>query len=66
MELANTFLFTEQDLPGFKSKTQGAKSDIPAFLRPKPERRENTQTDGDNKRGRKGRYQPYYRKAIPS
>ncbi|KAI0387518.1 transcription initiation factor IIF, beta subunit-domain-containing protein [Hypomontagnella monticulosa] len=66
MNLQNTFLFTEQDLPGFKSRSQGAKSDIPAYLRPKPERpRENTQPEDNNKRGRKGRYQPYYRKAIP-
>ncbi|KAI1456009.1 transcription initiation factor iif [Annulohypoxylon moriforme] len=66
MNLTNTFLFSEQDLPGFKSKSQGANSDIPAFLRPKPERRDNAQQEGgDNKRGRKGRYQPYYRKAIP-
>ncbi|KAI2624357.1 transcription initiation factor IIF, beta subunit-domain-containing protein [Hypoxylon sp. NC1633] len=68
MNLTNSFLFTEQDLPGYKSKVQN--KDIPAHLRPKPERpRENTQAEGDsnnnNKRGRKGRYQPYYRKAIP-
>ncbi|KAI1379395.1 transcription initiation factor IIF, beta subunit-domain-containing protein [Hypoxylon crocopeplum] len=63
--LTNTFLFTEQDLPGYKSKAQGANSDIPAYLRPKPERRENTQPEADNKHGRKKRYQPYYRKAIP-
>ncbi|KAI0152227.1 transcription initiation factor iif [Hypoxylon sp. NC0597] len=65
MNLTNTFLFTEQDLPGYKSKAQGANNDIPSYLRPKPERRENAQPEGDNKRSRKNRYQPYYRKAIP-
>ncbi|KAI1107000.1 transcription initiation factor iif [Jackrogersella minutella] len=66
MNLTNTFLFTEQDLPGYKSKAQGANSDIPSYLRPRPERRENAQPEGgDNKRGHKKRYQPYYRKAIP-
>ncbi|KAF3067470.1 Transcription initiation factor IIF subunit beta [Daldinia childiae] len=65
MSLTNTFLFTEQDLPGYKSKAQGANSDIPSYIRPKPERpQQNAQPEGE-KRGRKGRYQPYYRKAIP-
>ncbi|KAI1386204.1 transcription initiation factor iif [Hypoxylon trugodes] len=67
MNLTNTFLFTEQDLPGYKTKAQGANSDIPSYLRPKPERPQNTQegeNNNNNKRGRK-RYQPYYRKAIP-
>lgn len=62
----NTFLFTEQDLPGYKSKGQGPNNDIPAYLRPKPQRvPDNTQPEG-NKYGHKKRYQPYYRKAIPS
>ncbi|KAL7627411.1 hypothetical protein AAE478_001604 [Parahypoxylon ruwenzoriense] len=66
MQLTNTFLFTEQDLPGFKSKSQGANSDIPAYLRPKPDRpREEKKPEENNKGNRKGRYQPYYRKAIP-
>ncbi|KAI1412154.1 transcription initiation factor iif [Hypoxylon sp. FL1857] len=64
MNLTNTFLFTEQDLPGYKSKAQGPNSDIPSHLRPKPDR-QNEKQEGDNKRGRKNRYQPYYRKAIP-
>ncbi|KAI0161700.1 transcription initiation factor iif [Hypoxylon sp. FL1284] len=64
--LKSTYLFTEQDLPGYKSKGQGPNNDIPAYLRPKPERvRDNSQPEANNKHGRKGRYQPYYRKAIP-
>ncbi|ORY66289.1 transcription initiation factor IIF, beta subunit-domain-containing protein [Pseudomassariella vexata] len=64
MNLLNTFMFTEQDLPGYKSKAQGANSNIPAHLRPKPPQRpqdNNVKTEP----GRKARYQPYYRKAIP-
>ena len=84
MELDNTFLFTEQDLPGYKNKTQGANNNIPPHLRRRHEQqaRERLQQDGNandnassnannsntnnsNHRGKK-RYQPYYRKAIPS
>ncbi|KAI1081753.1 transcription initiation factor IIF, beta subunit-domain-containing protein [Whalleya microplaca] len=62
MKLPNTFLFTEQDLPGYKNKAQGPNSDIPAHLRPRPERPpQKPQPEA----GRKQRYQPYYRKAIP-
>ncbi|OTB00043.1 hypothetical protein M426DRAFT_324622 [Hypoxylon sp. CI-4A] len=64
MNLTNTFLFTEKDTEGYKSKNQGA-TNIPHYLRPKAPRPEKTEADGDNKRPRKGRYQPYYRKAIP-
>ncbi|KAI8630528.1 hypothetical protein F5Y19DRAFT_483855 [Xylariaceae sp. FL1651] len=66
MALANTFLFTEQDLPGFKSKSQGANSDLPPHLRRRQEQQqrpeEKTQPDGGVK---KNKYQPRYRKAIP-
>ncbi|KAH8675885.1 transcription initiation factor IIF, beta subunit-domain-containing protein [Xylariales sp. PMI_506] len=62
--LLNTFMFTEQDLPGFKNKYQGGpNSDIPAHLRPRPERpKENGQPEAGRRRGRR---EPYYRKAIP-
>lgn len=82
MALNNTFLFTEQDLPGYKNRTQGANNNIPPHLRRRHEQqaREKLQKDNDtndntnnattnssnnNHRGKK-RYQPYYRKAIPS
>jgi transcription initiation factor TFIIF subunit beta len=63
--LLNTFMFMEQDLPGFKNRTQGGPNNsIPPHLRPKPER---PKEDGGkpDAGGRKGRREPYYRKAIP-
>jgi transcription initiation factor TFIIF subunit beta len=61
----NTFVFTEQDLPGFKSKSKAkfdaASANIPARLtRPKTEKQGEKQPFDKNKR-----FQPYYRKAIP-
>ncbi|KAK1968861.1 transcription initiation factor IIF [Colletotrichum eremochloae] len=64
-ELArSTFVFTEEDLPGFKAKskarTDAANAGIPArFLRPKADKVEKKPFE----KGR--RWQPYYRKAIP-
>ncbi|KXH39463.1 transcription initiation factor IIF [Colletotrichum salicis] len=60
----STFVFTEEDLPGFKAKTKArtdaANAGIPArFLRPKTEKVEKKPFE----KGR--RWQPYYRKAIP-
>lgn len=78
MQLKNSFLFSEQDLPGFKTRGQGANSNIPAHLRRSQEKpKEKPQEEGGSghgaggsggggRGGRKGRYQPYYRKAIPS
>ena len=71
MQLNNTFLFTEQDLPGYKNKSQGANNNIPQYLRRKHEQsRDNAQQDGNNNNpnngGVKKRYQQRYRKAIPS
>lgn len=62
--LLNTFVFTEQDLPGFKSKAQGANSNIPGHLRNRFNRNQNNNNNAKQEGGRK-RYQPYYRKAIP-
>ncbi|KAF7533377.1 hypothetical protein G7054_g7128 [Neopestalotiopsis clavispora] len=65
--LLNTFMFTEQDLPGFKNKYPGGpNNNIPAHLRPKPPppKAENGQPQGGG-HGRNRRKEPYYRKAIP-
>ncbi|KAJ2991470.1 hypothetical protein NUW58_g2497 [Xylaria curta] len=67
MDLGNSFLFTEQDLPGFKSRSHGANSDLPPHLRRRQEQQqqrpeEKTQPEGGVK---KNKYQPRYRKAIP-
>ncbi|PMD26592.1 hypothetical protein NA56DRAFT_654403 [Hyaloscypha hepaticicola] len=61
----NTFVFTEQDLPGFKSKSKQkfdpASANMPARLtRPKNDKPMSKQPYDPNKR-----FQPYYRKAIP-
>jgi len=65
MDARNLFVFTEEDLPGFKAKSkarqEAAAAGIPvSLLKPKAERVEKPSHE------RKGRYQPYYRKAIPS
>ncbi|PMD56549.1 uncharacterized protein K444DRAFT_694164 [Hyaloscypha bicolor E] len=61
----NTFVFTEQDLPGFKSKSKQkfdpASANMPARLtRPKNDKPISKQPHDPNKR-----FQPYFRKAIP-
>ncbi|KAK8042056.1 transcription factor IIF beta subunit [Apiospora rasikravindrae] len=63
--LLNTFLFTEQDLPGFKSKSQGANSNIPHHLRNRQRDNANKDNSNNKQEGGRKRYQPYYRKAIP-
>ena len=64
--VSNTFVFTEQDLPGFKSKSRtafnAATANMPAkLLRPKTDKPVTKQPYDANKR-----YQPYFKKAIPS
>ncbi|KAI0020592.1 transcription initiation factor IIF, beta subunit-domain-containing protein [Xylariomycetidae sp. FL0641] len=64
MSLTNTFLFTEQDLPGYKHKTQSANSNLPPHLR-RQQNRPEEKSQPEAGVGRKGKYQPRYRKAIP-
>jgi len=60
----NTFVFTEQDLPGFKSKSQAkfdlSSANMPARLTKSKIDRPKQPYD-QNKR-----FEPYFRKAIPS
>lgn len=61
----NTYIFSEQDLPGFKSKTRAkfdlASANMPARLtRPQPDRSDKARFDKD-----KQRFTPYVKK-IPS
>lgn len=62
----NTFVFTEQDLPGYKSRTKTRTLDpltanMPARLtRPKPEKTAAQQPYDKNRK-----FQPYVRKAVP-
>lgn len=76
MEVTNTFVFTEKDMPGYSSKmnTGGVKEGEPAiparFLY--QDRNKEGGGGGGGGGGNKGqwgkpqRYQPYIRKAIPS
>jgi len=62
----NTFVFTEKDLPGFKSKSRAkfdaASANMPARLtRAKNENPISKQPYDPNKR-----FQPYFKRAIPS
>ena len=62
----NTFVFTEKDLPGFKSRSRAkfdlASANMPSRLtRPKNDKPFSKQPYDPNKR-----FQPYFRKAIPS
>ncbi|CAZ85590.1 unnamed protein product [Tuber melanosporum] len=72
MEVNNTFVFTEKDMPGFSSKlnTGGVKEGepaIPARLLYQHRDRESNSGGGGGGKGNWGkqRYQPYVRKAIP-
>ncbi|KAI0151756.1 transcription initiation factor IIF, beta subunit-domain-containing protein [Xylariaceae sp. FL1272] len=73
LALANTYLFTEQDLPGFKSESRGANNDLPPHLRRQHEQRQQQKLQQHDKSAqqpdhggvKKDKYQPRYRKAIP-
>lgn len=73
MEVNNTFVFTEKDMPGFSSKlnTGGVKEGEPAIpARLLYQHRDRESNSGGSGGGKgnwgKQRYQPYVRKAIPS
>ncbi|KAI1128293.1 transcription initiation factor IIF, beta subunit-domain-containing protein [Nemania abortiva] len=66
MNLSNMFMFTEQDLPGFKSRSHGANSDLPPHLRRRQEQQQRPEEKTQPEAGvKKNKYQPRYRKAIP-
>lgn len=60
----NTYVFTEQNLPGFKSKTQGkfesSTANMPARLNRERNQKERPAFDKNK------RFQPYFRRAVPS
>lgn len=65
-DVNNHFIFSEEDLPGFKARNkaraEAASAGIPSsLLRPKPGAGVEKPTYD-----RRSRFQPYYRKAIPS
>lgn len=64
-DLKDHYVFSEEDLPGYKAKNrariEASNAGIPAsLLRSREPRPEKPTYD------RRSRYQPYYRKAIPS
>jgi transcription initiation factor TFIIF subunit beta len=68
MEVTNTYVFTEKDMPGYESKMgTGVKEGDPAmpqrFLYQRQREREKGGEPGGIKKS--NRYQPYARKAIP-
>jgi len=73
MEVTNTYVFTEKDMPGYENKLEtGVKAGDPAmparFLYQNKQREQKTNEDSpgaSDKKSWKGRYQPYVRKAIP-
>ncbi|CCX32913.1 transcription initiation factor IIF, beta subunit-domain-containing protein [Pyronema domesticum] len=62
MEVTNTYVFTEQDMPGYESKMEtGVKEGDPAI----PARFLYQNRNRNDKDKGKNRFQPYVRKAIP-
>jgi transcription initiation factor TFIIF subunit beta len=61
----NTFVFTEQDLPGFKSRSKikfdPATANMPARLN-----RARVEKPSEKKPWEKKKFEPFYRRAIPS
>ncbi|KAI1324036.1 transcription initiation factor IIF, beta subunit-domain-containing protein [Xylariaceae sp. FL0255] len=63
----NTFLFTEQDLPGYKSEGRGANNDVPFHIRKQQEQQRQKQQPNDKTQEggvKKNKWQPRYKKAI--
>lgn len=64
-DVENTFVFTEQDLPGFKSRAQAkfdpSSANMPARLT-RPAKVEKPKQPYDPNR----KFTPYFKKAIPS
>lgn len=64
----NTYVFTEQDLPGFKSRSRQkfdlASANMPSRLSRAKEN--NNKAPGKDRYDPNKRFQPYFRKAIPS
>ncbi|POR31304.1 Transcription initiation factor IIF subunit beta [Tolypocladium paradoxum] len=70
-DVHNHFIFSEEDLPGYKAKNkaraEAASAGIPASLLRQRAAQANGQHSGPQRPtyDRRSRYQPYYRKAIP-
>ena len=62
----NTFVFTEQDLPGFKSKSKQKFDPSSANMPARLTRTKNDKPSSKEPYDPEKRFQPYFRKAIPS
>jgi len=61
-DVQNTYIFTEKDMPGFDNKMRGTENGMPAI----PARLLYPERNNDRKFGAKKKFEPYFRKAIPS
>ncbi|KAH7257207.1 transcription initiation factor IIF, beta subunit-domain-containing protein [Fusarium tricinctum] len=66
--VSNHFIFSEEDLPGFKARSkarqEAANAGIPASLLRQKQQANNNGSERPSY-DRRSRYQPYYRKAVP-
>lgn len=62
----NTFVFTEQDLPGFKSRSRNKFDPLTANMPPRLNRSKVEKPTEKQPWDKNRRSQPYYRRAIPS
>lgn len=64
LEVTNTYVFTEKDMPGFENKNDGngAKEGQPAI----PQRLINQHKNNQNKDWKNQKFKPYTRKPISS
>jgi len=65
-KVRNTFVFTEQDLPGFKSKAKQKFDPATANMPARLTRQKNDKPFAKKPYDPNKRFEPYYRKAIPS
>ncbi len=66
---ANTLIFTEKDLPGYASKLRGGmKGGLDGYpqMPPRPQFQNRGKQGGPMKYEKGKKWQPYYRKAVPS
>lgn len=66
---ASTYIFTEKDLPGYSTKTKGNGQHsfgFPSSRMPHQTSFHDRSRQGNNQADKGKRWQPYFRKAIPS
>ncbi|KAK6540936.1 hypothetical protein TWF694_008319 [Orbilia ellipsospora] len=61
----NTFLFTEKDMPGFENKAKGIGADGNPIIPSRLLQPDKSSYDKKMAKGNKGKFTPFFRKAIP-